>query len=423
MIFNLVHNIEFKKYFFNTGWVVFEKIIRMFTALLVSAWVARYLQPEQYGILNLSQSIVFIFSFMSTLGLDNVVIKRIVNCENDKNELLGTAFILKLVGSLLIFPILYVFNVSVGNDVEIQKLSIVIALSVVFQSFNIIDVYFQAKVKSKLVSYSSLGMLIISSFLKCYFIISNKSLIYFSWAIVIDALVFATFLCLAYKQQDNKITKWRFNLSISFSLLRESWPLILSSASIAIAMRIDQLMINNLLGSKDVGIYSAGVKLAEAMSFLPIAIINSIYPKIIENDFVGKIQLHKKMLWIPFILLFKMVCLVALFSGFIIDIIFGAQYENADYVLAIILFSMPFTYVGSYVGRLMLIDNLQRVIFIRQLVLLALNVVLNLMLIPTFGIIGAAFATLTADFIINIAFYSMLKVTRKYNLLFGRRMN
>uniref|UniRef100_UPI001E4A6A7D polysaccharide biosynthesis C-terminal domain-containing protein n=1 Tax=Vibrio harveyi TaxID=669 RepID=UPI001E4A6A7D len=79
--------------------------------------------------------------------------------------------------------------------------------------------------------------------------------------------------------------------------------------------------------------------------------------------------------------------------------------------------------VGSYVGRLMLIDNLQRVIFIRQLVLLALNVVLNLMLIPTFGIIGAAFATLTADFIINIAFYSMLKVTRKYNLLFGRRMN
>ncbi|WP_196333964.1 oligosaccharide flippase family protein, partial [Vibrio harveyi] len=121
-----MHNIEFKKYFFNTGWVVFEKIIRMFTALLVSAWVARYLQPEQYGILNLSQSIVFIFSFMSTLGLDNVVIKRIVNCENDKNELLGTAFILKLVGSLLIFPILYVFNVSVGNDVEIQKLSIVI---------------------------------------------------------------------------------------------------------------------------------------------------------------------------------------------------------------------------------------------------------------------------------------------------------
>jgi len=414
----LIKNDEVKKYTANTVWVLLEKIIRMFTVLFVTAWVARYLKPDNFGYLNLAQSIVFIFTFLTTLGLDNVVVKNLVSCDKDSSKLLGTAFLLKLIGAIFVVGMLGGTLIWLDINADLKLMIIIISLSLIFQSFNVIDFFFQSKVLSKYVSYSNFVVLAISSLTKILLIAIDASVEYFAWVFVLDSLTLAIFLFYFYVKGEYKKITWDLDLSLAKKLLRESFPLILSSASVAIAMRLDQVMLYNYLSSTEVGYYSAGVKLAEAAVFIPVAIINSVYPKLVKLDYKKDLFTLQKILIAPTLMLCVISIIVTLLSGFISDAIFGTDYASTSKVLSILIWTLPFTYIGAFIGRLMLIEGFSKFIFYRQLMILILNVIFNIILIPILGVVGAAIATLSSDIIINIFFHYAFKKTRHYHKLF-----
>ena len=123
-----------------------EKILRMFVGLFVGIWVARYLGPDQFGLLSYAQSFVFLFVAISTLGLDGIVVRELVKDETRRNVLVGTAFGLKFIGALAILPVLGIAIQFTGNDSFTNLLIFIIASATIFQSFNAIDLYFQSKV-------------------------------------------------------------------------------------------------------------------------------------------------------------------------------------------------------------------------------------------------------------------------------------
>jgi len=88
----LFSNKGFLKYFKNTSWLLVEKLLRIFVGLFVGVWIARYLGPENFGILSYSQSFVAIFSVIATLGLDNIVVRDLLNEKKKINIILGTSF-------------------------------------------------------------------------------------------------------------------------------------------------------------------------------------------------------------------------------------------------------------------------------------------------------------------------------------------
>ena len=188
-IISLKNHQGFMKYFKNTSWLFFEKILRMFVGLFVGIWVARYLGPERFGLFSYAQSFVGLFTAIATLGLDSIVVRELVKNESKSNELIGTAFYLKLMGSILTLLVLAIATYFTSNDRYTNLLVFIIASATIFQSFNVIDMYFQSKVLSKYVVFSNIISLFASSIVKIILIFIDAPLVAFAWAILSNRIV------------------------------------------------------------------------------------------------------------------------------------------------------------------------------------------------------------------------------------------
>ena len=188
---NLQQHSGFMKYFKNTSWLFGEKILRMVVGLFVGIWVARYLGPEQFGLFSYAQSFVGLFTAIATLGLDGIVVRELVKDESRRDELIGTAFYLKLIGAIAVLIVLAVAIQFTSNDHYTNVLVFIIASATIFQAFNVVDMYFQAKVLSKYVVYANVISLLISSLIKIALILNDAPLIAFAWATLFDSFILA----------------------------------------------------------------------------------------------------------------------------------------------------------------------------------------------------------------------------------------
>ena len=400
------------KYLKNTSWLFAEKILRMTLGLFVGIWVARYLGPEQFGLFSYAQSFVALFAAFATLGLDGIVIRELIKDESQRDKLLGTAFTLKLMGGIAVLLFLAIAMFFQSSDSLTTIFIFIIASATIFQSFNVIDFYFQSKVLSKYVVYSNVLSLLISSIIKVVLILNEAPLIAFAWVVLFDSFILAIGFIYFYLKNELSFRMWRFNKEQAVTLLKDSWPLILSGVAISIALRIDQVMIGHYLGVTSVGYYSAGVRLAEVAVFIPMMISQSLFPKIINMDF--KLELNKLVLMIRFVfyMLVFMAVTVNIIASNVVEILYGAEYMDSYPVLNILIWTIAWTYLGVISNQLILKENNQKIILIKQVSLTLINVVLNIMLIPLYGIVGAALATLIVDALINLLFDVCFKKTR-----------
>ena len=309
----------FLKYLKNTSWLFGEKILRIVVGLFVGIWVARYLGPEQFGLFSYAQGFVGLFTAISTLGLDGIVIRELVKDESRRDELIGTAFWLNILGALGVLIVLAIAINFTSNDSYTSSLVFIIASATIFQSFNVVDMYFQSKVLSKYIVYANVISLFISSIVKIILILNEAPLIAFAWVILFDSFILASGFIyfylknLRHSEQPERQSvpnaessfTWKFNKSTAFSLLQDSWPLILSGIVISIYMKIDQVMIKEMMNVEAVGQYAAAVRLSEAWYFIPMAIASSLFPSIInakkvsEKLYLERLQrLYSLMVWL-----------------------------------------------------------------------------------------------------------------------------
>ncbi len=405
----------FMRYFQNTSWLMGEKILRMFMGLFVGIWVARYLGPEQFGLLSYVQSFVFLFTTIATLGLDGIVVRELVKDESKRDKLLGTAFGLKLIGALLILPVLALAVHFSNNNQQTNLLIFIIASTTIFQSFNVIDFYFQSKVLSRYVAIANTISLLISSLVKIALIINQAPLITFAGIILFDNFILAMGFVYFYLKKVARISKWKYDFKMAKSLLKDSWPLILSSVVISIYMKIDQIMIKEMLNTAAVGQYAAAVRLSEAWYFIPMVIASSLFPAIInakkhsETQYYARLQkLYDLMVWMAIIIALPTTFL----SDWVVNILYGEQYHQAIDVLVIHVWAGMFVGLGVARGRWILNENLQNYSFLYLSIGMLVNIIFNYRFIPTLGINGAAYATVLSQFIGTIISPLFFKKTR-----------
>lgn len=394
----------FKKYLFNTSWLIAEKILRMVVALLVGVWVARYLGPDRFGLLSYAQSFVALFSAIATLGLDGIVVRELVKEPERKEELIGTAFWLKVIGAVAVLIFIAIGVQLTTNDSYTNLLVFIIASSTIFQSFNVIDFYFQSKVLSRYVALANIFTLFISSLIKVWLILYQAPLIAFAWVVLFDSFILASGFLFFYVKHDFKFkfTSLIFKKKTAVLLLKDSWSLILSGIIISIYMKIDQVMIKGMLDSTAVGQYAAAVRISEAWYFIPVVVSSSLFPAIInaknksEDLYYARFQkLYGLMLCMAMAIAFPMTFL----SDEIVGCLFGAQYAPSGSVLMIHIWAGVFVFLGVASGKWLLIENLQLFSTINTLIGAMLNVLLNYTLIKKLGITGAAWSTLVSYFV------------------------
>jgi len=430
-IISLKNHQGFMKYFKNTSWLFFEKILRMFVGLFVGIWVARYLGPERFGLFSYAQSFVGLFTAIATLGLDSIVVRELVKDESKATELISTAFYLKLMGAILTLLVLAIATYFTSNDRYTNLLVFIIASATIFQAFNVIDMYFQSKVLSKYVVFSNIISLFVSSIIKIILILIDAPLVAFAWVVLFDSIVLAMGLIYFFiKYSTYEIKKIKFSKAIAITLLKDSWPLILSSVVISIYMKIDQVMIQEILGSEAVGQYAAATRLSEIWYFIPTLVASSLFPAIVnakrksEELYYDRLQkLFDLVVWIAIAIALP----ITFLSDMIVNMLYGEQYNQAASVLMIHIWASIFVFLGVVSGNWFINENLQLLAFWRTFYGMISNIFLNLLLITKYGIQGIAIATLIsymiAGFIFDVAnCYSRRIFFMKLNTINPRRI-
>jgi O-antigen/teichoic acid export membrane protein len=408
----------FKKYFVNTGWLFFERIIGMALSFFVGVYVARYLGPVNFGLFSYAASFVGLFVVVATLGLDNIIVRELVKDEKRRDELLGTTFVLKITGSILMLIIIVITIRFTNNDNFTNLLIFIIATGSIFQSFNVINCYFQAKVLSKYMVYVQLLSSISCSVIKLLLIYFNMGLIYFAIVTVLQSIVSVSGFIVMYMKQKLNIINWRLNFDLAKRLLNDSLPLMFSGIAISIYMKIDQVMIKNMLDAKAVGTYAVAVKLTEVWYFIPVLINSSLFPAIINAKKIDK-KLYYERLQKLYDLMTCLAIAIALSIAFlandIIRILFGAQYQDAAGVLQIYIWATVFVFLGVVSSKYLIAENYTKILFLITFMGAIINIISNIILIPKLGINGAAIATVLSQF--AVAFSIALIPKTRFNFV------
>lgn len=407
-----------RRYGANSLWMFSEKILRMFVGLLVGVWVARYLGPEQFGLLSYAQSFVFLFTAIATLGLDGIVVRELVKDESRRDELLGTAFVLKFIGAITTLPVLWLAVQLTSNDAYTNMLVFIIASATVFQSFNVIDFYYQARVESKYVALANSLTLGVSSMTKVILILAEAPLIAFAAMVTFDAIVLSLGLLFFYKASSHKkLFSWKFRIFTAKCLLKDSWPLIASGLLISVYMKIDQVMIKEMLDSAAVGQYAAAVRISEAWYFIPVVIANSVFPavlnakKISSELYLQRMQrLYTLMMWLGISIALPLTFL----SDYLITFLYGSKYTEAAGVLVIHIWAAVFVFLGVASGKWLVVENMTIIAMKRVLYGAFINIALNLVMIPKFGVLGAATALLVSQVFAALIYDFLDKNTRPH---------
>ena len=390
----------FQKVLSNTGWLFLDKIFRMGVGLLVIVWMARYLGPEQYGLFSYACAFVVLFSSIANLGLDGIVIRNIVRDPSCAEGTLGTAFVLKLVGGVvaLLLSVGSIILLRHGETLTYWLVGIT-AAGMIFQAFDTIDFWFQSQIQSKCVVYARNVAFILVTIIKIALILAKAPLIAFAWAGLAEIAIGSMGLVIVYQAKGQNIKTWVSNLAYGRNLLRDSWPLILSGIMIMIYMRIDQVMIGNMVGNAEVGIYSAAVRLAEAWYFIPMTVVGSVFPSIVEAKTISEELFYGRLqkLYNLMALMGYAVALPVTFIGeWLVTLLFGAAYARAGPMLSVLIWAGIFTNLGVARSSFLTTMNWTRIHFMTVSLGCIVNVALNYLLIPVYGGMGAVAASCVA---------------------------
>lgn len=373
-------------------------MFRLLIGLLVNVWIARHLGPSSFGQLSFALSFASLFGIIATLGLNRILVRELVANAPDHQlitKLMSTALAMRLIAAIVMFLICMVSAWLMGEG----SLLLIgfIASGFFFNASDCIELYFQSKVQAKATARARLLSFSLVTLLRVALLLSSAGVEAFAAVTLIEYCAAACALQLIYRHHGLRFAHKLVDWPLARNLLRESWPEILAGFSCLLFMRLDQIMLQHLIGPKEVGTFAVAARLSEIWYFIPIAIISSTFPNIVEKKhtshetYMRRIQL----LMTGLVGLSYFAALGAIFLGKpIIKLLYGPAYRESAEILIIHIWSGVFVVLGLSSGSWIMAEKKAKLNLYRNLAGVAANIFLNFLLIPTHGAIGAAYATL-----------------------------
>ena len=409
----------------NASWIIGIQLIKSLLGMVISMLTARFLGPSNFGLINYAASIVAFVTPIMYLGLTGVLVQEIVNTPEKEGEILGTSVTMTFLSSLLC--VIGVISVSaIANHGEKDTIIVCALYSIllIFQSFEMVIYWFQAKLLSKYSSVVSLAAYILVSGYKIYLLATQKSIYWFAVSNALDYMIIALGAAVVYKKLGGR--PLRFNFNTAKHLFSKSRYYIVSNMMIAIFAQTDRIMLKLMIDDAATGYYSAAVTCAGMTGFVFSAIIDSFRPMIFDDKKNNEKQYEKDMCRLYGIIIYLSLIqslAITLFSGLIIQILYGAAYSASINVLKLVVWYTTFSYLGSVRNIWILAEDKQKYLWIINLSGALANVVLNYILIPIMGIMGAALASLVTQIFTNVLTGFIIRPIRYSNTLMLRALN
>lgn len=384
----------------NTGWLLFDRIIRMVIGVTVGAWVARYLGPARFGELTYIIAFIAFFQVIAGLEADGFIARDIARNQGDTSVILGTSLRLRIVSGIICWLIaiamMYLFH---SDDRQLCLMTIIVGAMLVFQASDTVDVWFESQSQSKRSVLAKLASYLFSNGIRIFLLLTKAPLIAFAGVICLESGALAIALFVAYRRFPAD-GRWQADMAQTKKLLHLCWPFVATGVMITAYMRIDQIMLKEMLGEKELGIYAAALPLVQVWNVIPATLVASLAPFVARMKSRGETEYQDAL-----VILFRFFAIVALLgagltavlSPWIVNLLYGAQFQSSAAVLSVLVFVIVFIFQGM-AQKLWVINNDVRIASLVATFLAALlSIIANLFLIRKFGIMGAVYSYLLAQ--------------------------
>jgi O-antigen/teichoic acid export membrane protein len=401
----------------NTAYLGAARIVQLFVSFTIGVSVARYLGPADAGALAYAVSFVALLSSAAALGLDTIVVRDLA--ANDpgsaaSERVLSSAFVLRLLASPATFMIIVAASMLVNHDDRMRLLIVVIASGVIFQPLSIVDLYFQSRVQSKYVVCAQLAALAVVSAARVFLVHFKAPLVAFAVVTVLETVLLMCGLAYIYRKHRGYLPKLSADKQVAWRLLIEAWPLAVTGVLTSIYINVDRVLIKHLLGNASAGKYAVVVSISTALYFVPTAFGQSLFPSLVEAR-RDTVLYHQRLQRAFDTLLWAAIALalpVTLLAEPLMRLLYGAPYAGSGAALAILIWSAVVTFLGLVTSYWLVAESMQRIYPVRILASLCTCVALNLLLVPRWGIRGAAVATVVAQLVSSTIVYAFRSDTR-----------
>lgn len=404
-----------RKYFFNTVWLFLVQGLRLFLGFFVGLWLARYLGPSDFGIYNFVASVNLILLSIASLGVNDILVKELVEKKDRENEALSAAFVLRLVGGLVASVTCILYATVIQQDDSIRYFLLISLPILLFQAFEVVESFYIARVRVRESARCRIYQLLISSALKIYFITSGGNLSYFIWLSMFDIVFYLVLIFITFKSQ---VPSFKFvvpHRERLTSLLNASLPVMIIALTQMVFAKSNQIILGTMEDQAQVGLYSAAIRVIELVSIFFVIILQSLSPAVIGAKSTGGDYLQRLRNISRLVVLMGLVFTVFTFnfSEEVTILLYGVGFAQSAESLAIL--SLSFAFVGmSYVSyQWYIAENLQGFLMVKFLLLSAFHLSLSLVLVPSYGIRGAAASYLVTCVVFFFLYEAFFKKTRQ----------
>lgn len=403
----------------NVKWVVICKTIQSITQLMIGMLTARYLGPDNYGLINYAKSVIaFAVPFMR-LGLDITLTKELVDRPEQQDQVMGTALVMEMLSSLICLGAVTGF-VSVFNRGEPQTIAVCVlyGVSLFFQAVELIQYWFHSNLKSKYPSVAALISYGVVSIIKIYFLISSKSVYWFAIVYSIEYGIVGFLLLIQYFSKEKRILKFSFPLAKKMYSRGKYY--IWAALMVSMFQNTDHVMLKLMVGNEENGYYTAAITAVGVVQFVYMAIIDSVRVVILENKKNDEAAYQRTLSGlyglITYMSLIQSVAFIVL-AKVIINILYGSEYMAAVPILRILVWYVAFSFMGIIRNIWILAEEKQSMLWKINLIGALLNILLNAVMIPLWSACGAAMASVLTQIFTNFLLGFIYKPLRENNRL------
>lgn len=397
----------------NAGWIIAGRVYHMLLAFLVGLLTARYLGPSNFGLINYAATYTSFFASFCTLGINSIIVKNFMDHPDEEGETIGSAIALRTISSVLsVIMMVCITLIADKGETTTHIVVFLCGIGVIFQVMDTLECWFQSRLESKYSAVATVISYTVVSVYKIWLLMTGKSVEWFAISTSIDYMVVAIVLAYIYRKHNGP--KFKCSIHKAKELFLSSYHFILAGLMVSIYGSTDKFMLKQMLDESEVGFYSTAVSICNIWVFLLSAVIDSLYPVILQS-FEDKMLFNRKnkqLYAIVFYLSVSVSLILSLLASPIIKILYGNAYDPAAAPLRIITWYTAFSYLG--VARNAWIVSYSKQNYLKYLYVGAAitNVLLNAIFIPLWGASGAAFASLLTQMSTILFFPTFIKDLR-----------
>ncbi len=382
----------------NSGWWLAERFGLLALTLVTSVLVVRSLGPAAYGELSYVLAVAGLLAPLAQFGVSSLVARALLESPRDEAAVLKAALVLRLAGCAVALAIGLVWWAGFEKNPADRWIELVLLAARFATAFQVVEFWFQVRYRAAALVPWRTGIAVVTSLAKIIVAVKTRDAVLVAWIFALEFVLQGAASIVALRRaggfwlKPGRAPEWT-----RWFAARTPW-LLASGIAEAIYLRIDIVFLERLRGAEETGLYAVAARLSEVWYMVPVALVGAVFPAVWSrrSDARAYQRSLQGSLDALCALALGLAVVVQLAGGPLVGLLFGAQFAGSTPVLQIHIWAGLFVFMRAMLNRWLTAEDLLGFALFTQVAGALANVVLNLVLIPRYGAVGAAIATVVS---------------------------